>query len=247
MKKQLLIITAFAVAAITQASLTWTGGGDGGSLFAENNWLDDNSQIPAANTINPYDAVTAATGGLILIDSGVGTPGNAGAGDFHLGEGNDLQVGGGKTLGLVGMGLRGHRTAAPNNTATVLGSSFLFAQWIATVDVVLDESSTVRVDGGGAPMNSATINVLDTDSLVQFSNETYADFVSEHIARVTFNGAALEFGADPLVVEEGDNAFASAFNGAAGVQIQMIPEPATLGLVAVFGAGILVIRRKLML
>lgn len=94
-------LLTFAGLSLAKGALSWVGAGDGISLYQEANWLDDNGVQPGANQINPNTAVTAATGGLIEISSGTGTPSNFG-GTFNVGTGNSLTVSNGRTLRSVG-------------------------------------------------------------------------------------------------------------------------------------------------
>lgn len=246
MMKQLLSIGVLAAATLTShAALTWTGAGDGTSLYSEANWLDDNGLVPGADEINAGTAVTAATGGIIQIAGGTGGPANFG-GNFDLGVGNDLEVGGGKTLATSGSGIRVDGTSTANHQlGTISGASTVRATFTLAIDWTLGGASTLRLNGGGSPLNVSTVNILDTNSLLLFEAETYADFANEHASKVTFNGVALVFGAAPFAVEPGDNALATAYNGAAGVQITtVVPEPSAAALLGLGGLALILRRRK---
>jgi hypothetical protein len=243
MKRQLSIIVVFTVAvvAMSQATLTWNGA-DGAAFFTESNWLDNTGAVPADGTINGGTAITADTGGLIKIDSS--SPGNIGS-HLLLGQGNQLLIDNGQSL--TAGGSRGIRVDgslnAPLSTATIDNGSLIFVQFLVNIAAELNHGSTLRLKGGGNPVNVSTINLLDTDSMILFNAETYAAFNTEHSSKVTYNGAALEFGSDPFVAEAGDNALATAYNGTKGVQITVIPEPASFGLMALLGGSLLFIRR----
>jgi hypothetical protein len=244
--KSILLATAIAAAVVpaANAALVWTGAGDGADLFQETNWLDDNGAVPAADTINPGAVVTAATGGLIQIDSGTGTPGSVG-GTFQIGDGNDLLVGGGKTLQTTGgNGLRVDGGYSRHQSVSIVNASLVNVQYLVNLGITLNGGATLRLRGGGNPINGgSTVDFQDTASLLLFDNETWSAFESEHINKVTYQGAALVFGSDPYAVEPGDNAVATAYNGTSGVQIQGVPEPsaALLGALGLLG---LLRRRK---
>lgn len=248
MKTTLLSLGFLAASSLAgHAALIWTGASDGSSLFTEANWLDDNNAIPADNTINSGSAVTAATGGLIQISSGTGTPGAYG-GNFDIGLNNNLEVSGGKTLassGSSGIRVDGSGTPSPLSAASIFGASIVNVQFSVGIGWSVNESSTLRFRGGGNPLNnSSTVDLLDTGSVLLFDAETYAAFDTEHSSKVTANGAALIFGADPFAVEAGDNALATAYNGALGVQISMVPEPSSTALLGLGGLALILRRRK---
>ncbi|MGC6582093.1 MAG: PEP-CTERM sorting domain-containing protein [Akkermansiaceae bacterium] len=235
-----VIFLSLSAAAFLPASgaLVWTGAGDGISLYQEANWLDNNSNVPDTNTVNPNTIISADTGGVIEILGNNGSP-SAFGGGFSLGD-NDLHVGGGKILGSTGSsGING-----------IIGQNLIFSggtinvQYITNLNGVVSGSSILRYRGGGNPINNSLLDFVSTDSVLQFTNETFTAFQTEHESKVTYNGAALIFGADPLVEEPGDNAVASAFNGALGVQINFVdavPEP---GAALLAGLGVLLILRR---
>jgi len=248
--KKITLLSLGAIAATTitsQAALTWTGAGDGTSLFQEANFLDDNGVIPAANTINPSTAVTAATGGLIDISSGTGSPSNFGGG-FTTGVGNALNVGGGKTLGSSGSsGMnQGSGFANPLVAATIVGGSTINVQFAVNYAFSLDGASTLRLRGGGNSLNVSTVNFLDANSVLRFDDETYAAFNSEHASKVTAFGNALVFGTDAFVIEAGDNAVATSILTGAGVEISavVVPEPSSTALLGLGGLALILRRRK---
>ena len=242
-----LLLGAMTLAAAPNApaALVWTGNGDGVSLFQEANWLDDNGAVPAAGTIDGNTAVTAATGGQIEISSGTGTPNNF-AGNFDLGIGNDLLVGGGKTLqSNAAQGIRVDYTVSnpANSAATVQDNATVYIQFSLDIDWTLSTGATLHFKGGGNPVNRSTIDFADTTALLLFDAETWSAFNTEHKSKTTFQGAPLVFGSDPFTFESGDNALATAYNGTSGVQIQAVPE-VSASLLALIGLGALLRRKR---
>ncbi len=237
--KQILLFSLLASTLPVSAALTWTGLGDGISAFQEANWLDDNGNIPAAGTIDPSTAITAATGGLIVINSGIGSPSGYNTGNFNTGTANIL-IGGGKIFASVGaLGLGGTAVLS----ASISGASTVNVDFLFQKNATLDGASTIRLRGAGNSLNTSTVNFLDTASFLQFDLEDFTEFNTEHASKVTYLGNPLAFGADPFLFEPGDNALATAFNGADGVQITVIPEPSSAALLGL-GLTLVALRRQ---
>ena len=140
----------------------------------------------------------------------------------------------------------GDAGVGPLNNVTVTGlNSEIRVTFVLEMAVTLTGGSILQVNGAGNPVNETTVNFTDTLSSLRFQNEDWAAFNAEHITKATYNNTPLSFGADPFVAESGDNAIASAFNGAAGVQINAlsaIPEPSSLALLAL--SGIVLLARR---
>ena len=225
----ILPLISIGVSLPVSAALVWTGGGDGISLYAENNWQEDDGTVPEANEINSTVAITADTGGQIEITSGSGSPSNFG-GNFNIGSGNSILISNGKVLGSSGAS---GMTSGSVESGTIDGAT-VNLQFVVNVDWTLDNGAVLRLRGDGNPLNTSTVNVLDNASVLRFDDEEYAgtgNFDLQHSSKVTFQGNALVFGADPFAVEPGDNALASPFNpdndGNLGVEITFVPEPSS--------------------
>ena len=83
-------------------------------------------------------------------------------------------------------------------------------------------------------MNLSTVN-LTSGSVLAFSAETPAQFTTEHLSKVTVNGA-------PAV--DGVNIVIEAFNGASGSRITVIPEPSSSLLIVLGGLAFTARRRQ---
>ena len=237
MIKQLLSIGALAAASTltTQAALLWTGAEDGVSLYQESNWLDDNGAVPGANEINGGTAVTAATGGLIQLTSGTGTPAAFGS-NFLIGPGNDIEIGGGKNLGSTGIsGIQVASAQGTNVLGNLSGASTLNVQFTVDIDWSIDGASAIVLRGGGNPINGAsTINFLDSASTLTFTSETVAAFTAEHLGKIKVNGAAAVIGTNINVVSDGGS----------GSIVTAIPEPSSAALLGLGGLALILRRRK---
>lgn len=161
MNASFLFLPLTLVPLSSQAALVWTGAGDGSSLYQEANWFDNNGAVPATNQINPNTDISAATGGLIEISSGTGTPGNYN-GNFQVGTGNSLTVGGGKLL------------ASPS-AATIVGggvsSTLLVTGGGRVLTGGVSEFGTIEINGGTIDLvGSAGVNMAAGASTLTISN-----------------------------------------------------------------------------
>lgn len=166
----------------SQAALVWTGAGDGISLYAEANWLDDNGVVPAANTINGNTVITAATGGSILITSGAGSPSNFG-GNFQIGA-TDLTVGGGKVLASAGSQVIG----GGSSSLSADGGAIRTGQLSGFNSILVDNSGEIDLFNtsgiqGAASMpitvqNGSTISTqFITNSMIQVDGTSSIEFL----------------------------------------------------------------------
>lgn len=237
----LLAFSLFLPMSAAEAGLVWTAAGDGISLFAEANWLDCAGLIPGAGTINPNTAITANTGGTVLIDSSAASfPTAVGGANFALGA-NALTLDGGQLIFNPSIASPGGITAAGTNTTITNGSS-LGTQFLVNQTVTVSGASDVTLYGAGNPLASgSTINVLDTGSILNFNNQVFANIDQSEL---TFQGNALVFGLDPFSIEPGDNAIASSINGGAGASIGFVPEPGSVSFMALALCSGVFYRRK---
>lgn len=241
MKYPLLTASACLLAAsASQAALVWTGAGDGVSLYQEANWLDDNGAVPSSGEIDGNTPVTATTGGLIEISSGIGTPNNWGP-TFNIGA-NDLNVGGGKNL--TSSATNGLVSADDGllQSVNISGASTVNVQFLNRLTVSVDEASTLRLRGGGNPINGgSTIFLADISSSVIFNDEDFAAFESEHLGKFSTLFGPGVLGATPDVFEPGDTLILSTVAG--NTVVNAIPEPSLTLLGSLGLLGILRRRR----
>lgn len=161
-------MTPFAVALAAStvssfAALTWTGAGDGISLYQEANWQNNLGATPGANTINPNTNVTAITGGLIEISSGTGTPSNYG-GNFQTGNGNSLTVGGGKIL-------------KSNSDANIIGGGAGTTFTVSGATVSVGEVNGFQdYSFSGASLDIVTLNVSGNVAIDSTSGGSIGNF-----------------------------------------------------------------------
>ncbi|MGJ8725782.1 MAG: hypothetical protein ACSHYB_14575 [Roseibacillus sp.] len=235
--KNLIVIASATAILPAQAALVWTGGGNGVSLYAENNWLEDDNTVPETDEVNGATQIAlGVSGGLIEINSGSGTPNNAGSA-FQFAAGTSLSVGGGKTLNMTA-------PVSGNNGSIITGWNT--ANQVLTVDTGGTVRTTgdvrnftvINVDGGtinagraftGAGARTVSIDVINGGSVVVGSiNSSYAIGIdSTSILEITGNtnaanpfndnavvnlelGAQLKLSSLSLFEDEGDQIF---YNG----------------------------------
>ncbi|NNC89868.1 MAG: arylsulfatase [Akkermansiaceae bacterium] len=184
------------------ASLTWTGGGDGVSVFQEANWVDtDTGSAPPAGTVDGGQPVPLFPGGIIMAEA-AGTYGPY-APNFDLG-GNTLHLSGGGTLqASAGYGLRSN-SGGGNSSVFLSGTTALQVQFLLDIVLTLSDASTLTLSGGGNPVNSSTINLTSSfTGEIRFTAESVAAVQSEHLSKITVDGAAVVLGTNAELVSDG--------------------------------------------
>ncbi|MDA7882003.1 sulfatase-like hydrolase/transferase [Akkermansiaceae bacterium] len=155
----------------------WTAGGDGASIFQEANWT-----LSGGGVIPQIDPVTPVNHDLVVNS---GTPGGGGGGGntLDLGTGS-LTVNGGTFRMSVGnsAGITGGPLTVTNGT--------VIAQFISASSVSLSGGS-LDLNGGTNPLNGVTVDFSSgSPAILLFRNETPADVLSEHLGKITVNGAS---------------------------------------------------------
>ena len=107
-------------------------------------------------------------------------------------------------------------------------------QFVLDIDWTLEGDSTLQLRGGGNPLNESTVDFLDTDSQLVFTNETVAAFTNEHLGKVKVNGQPAVIGTNIQVVSDGAN----------GSIVTVIPEPSSTALLGLAGLAFILRRRK---
>jgi hypothetical protein len=237
-------------------TIKWTGGGDGVSLFQEANWdaaggtlIGD--YIPKGPATTPHDLIVDSNNGTA--NSGIGgTNGwggtldlaNVGSitvtnGTFRMSTTAVIKNGSANITGsnfgyiqgtLENVDFVSNGGLSLSGSLDILNGSSVLATWFAfggTSDIGGASTLTIREDGAGS-FNGTTLNFLDFESTIVYSNagRTIAEVTSEHLSKFTVNG-------DAAVVGTNINIFT---NGDGFTTVQAVPEPQTFvllgGLVA---------------
>ncbi len=199
--------------------INWTGAGNGVSLYETNNW-DNGSAIGVANFKN------VPVAHYFIVDDAAAAVGGAGGvgGTLDLGGTGSLTVSNGTfRMGATAVIRNGSAWVNGSNFGYIQGTldnasfystwgislgggmdllngSSFEAEWFAGGGVCdIDGASTliIREDGAGS-FNGTTVNFLDSDSKIVYSNpgRTVAEVTSEHVSRFTVNGAAAVAGSN---------------------------------------------------
>lgn len=229
-------------------TITWTGApGNGVSLFETNNWDNPGGVITVSNfkdvavahdfVVNDGAATVGGTGGVNgTFDLGGTGSITVNSGAFKLGAGAIIKDGTATFSNTTGsnsqlQGTFDNLDAFSNWGTNLIGGldlingSTFSTRWFSGGNGVstLNGGSvlTIREDGSGT-FNNNTVNFLDLNSTIVYSNagRTIAEVTSEHLSKFTVNG-------DAAVVGTNINIFT---NGDGFTTVQAVPEPQTFAL-----------------
>ncbi len=205
-----LTCLAFGLASPSFAQITWDAGGDGVSVFQEENWTangDVAGTDPPADTVNPNTAVDFDM--IVENVSGMGATagGDNGAGTLVLGDGFSLTVredatyranlGNGSSIQGTSGGLA--------ETLTIQDSASVLTQFLADVDVTMSGASSLLLNGSGDPIGEAsTINLAAAwTGTLTFAGESPSNVFNEHLSSITVNGTPAAYGTNVDLVPDG--------------------------------------------
>ncbi|MDE0859430.1 MAG: PEP-CTERM sorting domain-containing protein [Akkermansiaceae bacterium] len=211
------------------ATVIWTGA-TSNDPFEGSNWDFTSS------TASAVDSNVSVADDLTITNGNVEIPNLGGQVRLQVANGFSLTLNN-SILGLVAGGNDGVG-GEPGGTGMVINvtnGSQLNAFFVVNgADVQVDGTSSVTLGGGGNPVNFSTIN-LTSGSVLSFSGETPAAFTTEHLTKITVDGAA---------AVDGVNINVATFNGASGSQVTVIPEPSHVVLLGLGGLLGFVRRRR---
>ncbi|MGA1529111.1 MAG: hypothetical protein ACO398_00010 [Kiritimatiellia bacterium] len=261
-----LLVTVFlGLAAVSHADvITWTGLGDGVSLFQEANWVVEGGEVaPDAGTIDPgvpvpHDLVVNIAGTVGGAGGWNGTLDLGGVGTISVStayfrmsassviKDGSASVDSSSSFGYIRGGLDnadfvsswGLNLSGPMH---LINGSTLEATWFAGGNGVSSlnggSTLTIREDAPGT-FNNNMINFLDLGSKIVYNNlnRTIAEVESEHLSRFMVNGAEAVVGSNISIYKDGGTGFTT---------VQVIPEPGTLVLLVAGCLTLPFIRRRL--
>jgi len=225
------LVTLAALTALLHPSLAaivWSGA-TSTDPFDDSNWDFSGSEVSAV------DANVSVADDISIVNGSIEIPNLGGQQRLQIGNGFTMTLDN-STLGLVAGGndgTGGQPGSAGVNINLTNGSQFNPFFIVNAVSLDIDSTSSASFGGGGNPVNISTIN-LTFGSTLSFRSETPAAFTSEHLGKITVNGA-------PAV--DGVNIEIAPFNGASGSLITAIPEPSSALLLGFAGLALLFRRR----
>jgi hypothetical protein len=249
------------------ATLTWDNGAGDSYLSSADNWNPNQSPSSGNDSLTLNNADD--TGNLDIwlnseftVGSGQSFSGTNNDGDnliFRMENGGDLTVAAGGVLDLTlgagaGLGLiteRGSTAASGRRVTLEDGATFKVDRYLThnawTTEFIASETGVATMEV------LADLRFRNSDALViDLSDYNVVDTVNGDTLVLFDYGSIVGAAASVSVVgyNEADWTLNYAYDqggGDLGVAITVIPEPATLGLVAAMGGGILFIRRRFMM
>ncbi|MDB4282449.1 MprA protease, GlyGly-CTERM protein-sorting domain-containing form [Akkermansiaceae bacterium] len=202
----------------TSAAIIWTGA-TSTDVFDESNWDLSGSAVTV------IDSNISVADDLTITGATASIPDLPGQIRFQVGDGFTINLNN-ATLESAGNDGVGGAPAGAGMMINVTNGSQLNTFFVLNgADVQVDGTSSVTLGGGGNPVNLSTIN-LTSGSVLSFMGETPAAFTTEHLSKITVDGAA---------AVDGVNINIANFNGASGSQVTVIPEPSHALLLGISG------------
>lgn len=250
-KIPLIFSACLACTSVASAdTITWTDGNDTGWFFQNGNW--DVNDIVVKVGLNPslvpHDLVISSNPNNNIVGGNNGIQGTL---DFQnvgsLNVSNGIHVKFASTLTIKNGDVTFSNTTGTNSQLqgtfdnvdvisnwgtnligglNLINGSTFSTNWFAGGNQVstLDGGSTltIREDGTGT-FNNNTVNFLDFDSTIVYSNtnRTIAEVSSQHLSSFTVDGEAAVVGDNVLIYTDSTTGFTT---------VQAIPEPQTLAL-----------------
>lgn len=208
MRKSALLTLLFALTAVdARADIVWTGAVDD-DIFNEANWDLSGSTVTAIDpNVTIDDDVVIANAAVPVVFPDIPSQVR-----FQLADTRTLTIDNSTVLVANNDGFGGVPGTTNGPTVQLLNGAHLttfFIVYRLTLDVT--PGCTAVLGGGGAPINGAWVN-LSGGTLLSFTNETVADFLNEHLTRITVDWA-------PAVV---DDNITVVGDGAAGCVVNVI-------------------------
>jgi hypothetical protein len=240
-----LCAAVFLGASASAATVTWTGSGDGYSLFQEANWdaaggTLTGDYIPKGPATTPHDLVidisgdVGGSGGVIdtLDLGGVGSLTVTNAADyFRMNTGGNCTLKDGTAYFKAGDGDFDFEGTWDNMDVTIgtgidvadgvlalINGTTVDTEWCASNRMTLAGGSVLSIRGTGNVLANGRVNLLDMDSAVVFSGgKTVAAVVADHLS-----GDLADHGTDAA-----GHILVNGYGAVQGVNVSVATNPAT--------------------
>lgn len=222
------LLIGFAQPMADASTLTWTGGGDGATFDQLTNW----SGTPTGGAINVGDLVDT----YVVDDPTATITGITQNLCFHDGGGLEVSAGSLNALSSGSYGMGTLESPASFGMFDMSGGS-VSSQFLAELTVSLGGNASLTLGGADNPVNESTIDFTGTDAQIHFLNETTADFISEHLGKVTVSGSTAIVGINLDVVSDGGSGSFVSSLGPTESNVQLFVDRDTGGLTLANNTG----------
>ena len=161
---------------------TWTGKGDGVSFSDPKNW-----------TGKGKITITAIRDTFVVDDAAANVGGRKGC-DLIDCDGGELVIQSGR--------LSGHGKGFRNGTLRVTGG-VAERQFVLNSRVMISGTGLLRLHGAGNPVNGSLISIQGDDARIEFVNEDPDAVRTEHLRKITVDGAKASEGGNILLEATG--------------------------------------------
>jgi hypothetical protein len=193
-----LYIVALTGSSVSANELTWNGAGDGTSFGDTANW----DGTPAGGSID----MNALVDDFVIDDPSacIGCPGGVAQISWADTAVGSLTMSGGEIGGATGI----------RYTTLNLSGGTMTRQFLLEVTATVSGEATLKLNGGGNPLNLSTIALESVGATVHFLNETTEAVISEHLGKFSFFGMpAIEGITYELVSDGASGALLTALEG----------------------------------
>lgn len=176
------VAAALTLAGAAHADVVWTGAVDG-DIFNEANWDLTNSTVTVIDENVPIDddIVIANAPGPVTIAGVNAFP------RFEIGDGFSMTIDN-STVIAPGFGGIGSSPGAIGVELFAVNGAELTLQYIVNETTLqIDGTSTAKFKGGDNPINLSYLDLFFGCNL-EFTNETPAAYLAEHLVKTTVNG-----------------------------------------------------------
>ena len=173
---------ALSLAGAAHADVVWTGAVDD-DIFDEANWDLTNSTVTVIDENVPiFDDIVIANAPAPVMIAGTGAFPR-----FEIGDGFTMTIDNSTVVAPGFGGIGSSPGAAGVNLFAVNGTQLTLQYIVNQTALQIDGTSTAKFKGGDNPINLSFVDLLFGCQL-EFTNETPAQYLAEHLVKTTVNG-----------------------------------------------------------